>query len=684
MAHKIPTIVDDDPQSLAYRTPAEVGIDPADQSARIGALETQVAALQSTVSQNALTSTMNKDAVADLDARVSVLEGVQPPPPPPPPPVGRAKPVFGTENAPWAIPAVEISTHPNNQAILQELFDVCPGRININTDNWAPAVYDVADATTVTTLNIGQPGWGNLANSDQVPWNPAWELPTDGDAYVLVVDFTNGENWVFWQTTNYNAGSSVLTMTSARKIKVGTQLGHPTDANVLIKDNGFEQARGCGIQHAAMMVMREEIEAGLIPHCMSWGYPKPTLNAFVAPALKGIGNPSNAGGAGRGAMGYRVVWDGLTEADINNWLSSLPVEIRTVMRVIAECARDYGFMTSDNAGNESLKRGATHFENTRSGKWFELGLTNSNTLFALHTLLEPTMLGKARVLAEPTYPGGDSENAACYATAGYPGGHACFTGTTPPPPPPPGNTLLHDDFSTVSVEDAFSPPQGMTWLAGWEGWGVRHLAGNNDQGGKGYVPGVTHVATADGMEIRCDNIPAFGFPYAAGMISTERSQAFVPPIRIDIEQRFRNLTAGMHWSWWMLRHASGGSGWTWPPETDILECVGSNLFAPNGPVPIFAMNMINQSAPFFWVDTTVSEMEDWHKISLEWHSNVTKWFLNDIQVRELPTLYTDPMYFLGTWEVGASPNGDFPGPVNGSTVWPGAVEVRDITITDLS
>jgi hypothetical protein len=335
--------------------------------------------------------------------------------------------VFGGAFAPWAIPASAIATHPNNGVLLQQFFDMVPGRININTDEFAPAFYDLADANVTANLQISQPGFGNLSSANTVPWNfSIMEPPTDADAFVVLVDFNTGLCYEFWQCS-HNQGANTVTATSGNIIRAGIEANSPGFANVLTKVNAYRPVRGCGIHHAVGPVLRSEIDAGLIPHAMTVVWPKPALNAFAAPAIRGIGNPGNGGGPERGFMGERIVWDGLTDNDIQTWLLTLTSSIRGPLEIIANCVRDYGFIGTDGGGNLVNKIGATQLENTRSGNWSDFGMNNSTTLQALHGLLEPN-LNKARILQVPTHVDGNQANTCCYPGVDYPPGHPCNGG----------------------------------------------------------------------------------------------------------------------------------------------------------------------------------------------------------------------------------------------------------------
>jgi len=332
---------------------------------------------------------------------------------------------YGGAFAPWAIRAASIATAGNSNALLNEVFNIVPGRFNLNINKFTPAVYDSTLANTTvqftrTSTNFG----GNLNTGATIPWNfnlfetPRDFDPTDGDSYTILVDRNNGRCFEFFQSDivngRLNAGRGEI-------IQNGLGAGASGDpANIFTKQNGSQNSRACGIHHATTIALRSEVDTGRIPHCIPINYPNPSQFEFEAPATKGAGG--TGGAPGRGFMGLRIVWDGLTDNDIDSWLLTRPAATRPTLRIIANCLREFGGIAADNAGNAANGRGATQLEHTLTGKWEELGVTRDNSLTALHSLLEPNQ-GKARALAVPNR--SSLGAVACYPGVPYPQGHPC-------------------------------------------------------------------------------------------------------------------------------------------------------------------------------------------------------------------------------------------------------------------
>lgn len=337
---------------------------------------------------------------------------------------GTGEATFGGPFHPLNIPVtVGLPTHPQSNQLLDQVFGIVPGRFNLNPFTFSPAVYfdDQAGGATAVLVASGQ---SNLPSGTRVPWNPSvMETPgdfnpDDSDSYVLIINRQTGRCFETYQT-RYFASNNQLRCTNARVIKAGIELNDSANGNVFLKENCFRVSRGCGIQHCMGLILRKEIDAGVVPHANGIIWSNPTQGDFRAPALKGIGS-ANGGGANRGFMGLRIVWDGLSNADINNWLNGEAAPVRGMLQAIGISARDYGAIGTDHGGFPPLRRGGFgQVEHTVTAKWDQIGVTSGNVLTSLHRLFEPN-LGKARVIAIPTYPGGNSATRAEYPGIDYP------------------------------------------------------------------------------------------------------------------------------------------------------------------------------------------------------------------------------------------------------------------------
>jgi len=264
---------------------------------------------------------------------------------------------------------------------------------------------------------------------------------------------------------------------------------------------------------------------------------------------------------------------------------------------------------------------------------------------------------------------------------------------------------FNDEFQTLSVEDGDIPTSGANWNDKFLQFGTRHLAGNNDIGIKGF-PG---YAGSGGptlaqhglptMEINADGnllmqgweIPTalrpqfFNFPYVAPHIDSRRTCNFDYGY---IEYRFRaiDLGGGSHWSLWLWTSDDNVNHM----EIDAVEIIGSNSSSPDGPIPILFLNShdnrpgANHSAtyPQDFINVTVAELFDWHTYGVEITPSVINWTIDGVQRRTIPNIYpaNQPWHIFVTLEMGASPNGDFPGPVRPGTPFPNRAELDYIRV----
>lgn len=356
------------------------------------------------------------EEVARVLAGVGIAVPVIDPPDPdpdvdPPEPAAWSKPWFGSTRAPWAVPSRLIPSHPENAKLRGEFFEMCDGGVNINSHRWAIAVYRANADVPDVRIEVDKPEWCNLKTGAMVPWDAAWTNDDDADSYVSVVDW-QGRSWSIWGT-RYDRARNVLRCKCASLVLEGYK-PHGTDAaNIWRKSNGFEPDAGGGFQLPAMLTMRGEIEEGRINHALRMGLPRPSKGRRFAPATKHIGG-TGSDGTGRLGMGARVAFDGLALIDLEIWINRFPLEIRGHMLAIGVAVRDYGFIVVDHSATPSV-----YFENDLTANWGELGLTRDTLQTALHSLLKPN-LGKARILAEPVFEGGDLNETAVYRGVEYP------------------------------------------------------------------------------------------------------------------------------------------------------------------------------------------------------------------------------------------------------------------------
>ena len=345
-----------------------------------------------------------------------------------PPAAGQTRPKYGGPFAPWAIPAAGLATDPRSAQLVQEIYNIVPGRFNLNTRRFCPAIFFEEDANTTATIQLFNKfgNISNIPNGSTVPWNANFLFPgdtdsADTDSAACLVNASTGRCRVFI-TGSFNSGNGILRCSGAQEVQTGVGNTSGSPGNIFEKENGTRVLRACGIANPMMMILRSEIDAGLIPHATTLLWTLPTKFAFVPPAIKGPGF-LNSPPSGRWAMGYRIVWD-LTDNDIDQWANGLNATVRTGLRAIAVALRDFGAIGTDGGGTQSAKTGVIWMEHDNSAKWDQIGFSQSLTLRALHDLLEPNQ-AKARVLKPPVHVNGDVNNVACYPEFNYPQGHPC-------------------------------------------------------------------------------------------------------------------------------------------------------------------------------------------------------------------------------------------------------------------
>jgi len=354
-------------------------------------------------------------AILDMVNDHNVPDPIDPTEPEPEPLARR----FNGKFAPWNIPSAQIGTHPRNNHHIDELLKCCDGKVNINSRKWSPHLRFFDDNTPrVSGLEIKNPTWGNLRPNDPLPWEPSWKVPSDGDAYSVMVNKETGHCWVVWQT-DYDHDRNVMRCGAGHEQQATTSVKRTQASNVWTKENGVQTARALGIGYPSLLGTRDEIEAGEIKHALGLAIPSPTRGAFVPPATKGTG--FMGGPANRSAMGLRFVWD-LPDQIINQWASGFDAPLSGYLKTIAVCIRDYGFIIADHGGNFSRKIGSTQIEADASAEWDDIGLPHHPTQGALHDLLKPN-IGRLRCLAEPMFPAGDVNRVAVYDGVNYPDGY---------------------------------------------------------------------------------------------------------------------------------------------------------------------------------------------------------------------------------------------------------------------
>lgn len=156
------------------------------------------------------------------------------------------------------------------------------------------------------------------------------------------------------------------------------------------------------------------------------------------------------------------------------------------------------------------------------------------------------------------------------------------------------------------------------------------------------------------------------FNYTSGLVNTWGRFSMVNG-RVEIRAKLPG-TQGMWPAHWMLSQRGG-----WPPEIDIMEMVGNlpnrvtmslhwGPIGPNGEPPWEIGQTANHD--FWGPDFT----QGFHTFALEWWPGLLMYYIDDVLrfSTTRPQIPTDPMYLILNTAIG----GDWPGPPDGSTVWP--------------
>jgi hypothetical protein len=265
--------------------------------------------------------------------------------------------------APWNVPVAGLPKHPESAQWVDRFWRLSPsdrpGNFNLGGfDSYSYPVYDARTARAVYPVKARHPDWGNL-HGQTIPWNPAWEPAKGSDGQVIVLDHETGREWNLWQVKF-----------DGRTVVIGN--GNLVAGDFRTKEDGFPSSRGCGIQYLAMLTRPEEIMQGKIEHALSVPSKNPNSRFFVPPATKTDGDKFGIPEGVPEGMRFALQ---VTDAEIDQWIASLPVELgaatRYSARVIAVALRDYGWIITDNSGGAFFQ---FEYNGTAGEKWKALGL----------------------------------------------------------------------------------------------------------------------------------------------------------------------------------------------------------------------------------------------------------------------------------------------------------------------
>lgn len=249
-----------------------------------------------------------------------------------------------------------------------------------------------------------------------------------------------------------------------------------------------------------------------------------------------------------------------------------------------------------------------------------------------------------------------------------------------------------DEFDVLNLSD--TPTVPARWLAHFGKWNVRYLGANGDEGVKvsgstllpsgrtvfdalsstSAKPGAALHEIADGrLKLRAYPVsdalrPEFwGFPYAASMISGERSFAQRYGYW-EIRLRINKIGKGQHFSLWLLPKDG-----TWPPEIDLLEVVGTKPHEYSANTHL-ARGVAPPPMTFYQEPAAA---DGFHVFGFLRTAEFMRWTTDGKTVRHTPDLVGDTeLYLIASWEIG----GHWAGKPDASTPWPAEVEIDYVRI----
>lgn len=168
--------------------------------------------------------------------------------------------------------------------------------------------------------------------------------PAEDEGQAIFWDLTRGEYWAFWR---YERGVGRGHATFENGYHYGTGTGY--DGSV-----DSRSGRGAGTSKLVGLVMRDEVDYGVIAHALDFATPRPAAE-FVAPALKSDGGGSIA--AGDPPEGARFVLDPSLD------VTELPGLSREG-RMIALALQRYGMFLVDGSGRNKI-----FVEATETAEW---------------------------------------------------------------------------------------------------------------------------------------------------------------------------------------------------------------------------------------------------------------------------------------------------------------------------
>ena len=192
----------------------------------------------------------------------------------------------------------------------------------------------------------------------------------------------------------------------------------------------------------------------------------------------------------------------------------------------------------------------------------------------------------------------------------------------------------------------------------------RNLFGNNE------LEYYTDNSVSEGngiLRISAQRQSVAGYSYTSGIINSYPSFSTTYGF-IEMKARIPK-GQGLWPAFWLLP-----SNVTWPPETDIMEAIGSD----SGTVAMSNHHMVNgqlQSDQQFFFGSDLST--SFHTFGLEWSPTQLVWYIDGIErARMTNAIPNQPMYIIANLAVG----GNWPGSPDASTPFPSYFDIDYIRV----
>lgn len=189
-------------------------------------------------------------------------------------------------------------------------------KLNLNLKDYSVPIYDAAKATTTAKCfqlnwSKAQQTFGNVPIGTSIPWNPAWKPGTGSDKIMCIVNYATGESWYLWGVTpdpglacfDWFFGPNCLAgLLNPYGIKLGLGTLYRQSNIWTAKDGSTVNARGMGIDKAALVLRAAEVASGKVGHALALTTANPATSpmTYRKPATKlehASGVPTGADGS---------------------------------------------------------------------------------------------------------------------------------------------------------------------------------------------------------------------------------------------------------------------------------------------------------------------------------------------------------------------------------------------------